>query len=210
MSFQIHTLGFFDGNLAFNMRGRNKKMKNKILLAILIIAAGIIFPQCANAQEKASASSANIKTLISTKEGSDYRVKILKKYLTYYNSPLSDNAEDFVYYADKYNLDWRLVAAISGVESTYGKQIPPSSYNGWGWGVYGTNVIRFASWKEGIQIVSQGLRQRYMNEWGGEDIYEIGSMYASSPHWANSVNIHLGMMQKFILENPQDALSLSL
>ena len=170
----------------------------------------ILIPQKTFAQEKASASSANIKLSEFKKEGSDFRVKVIENYLARYDSPMTDNAEDFVFYADKYNLDWRLVLAIAGVESTYGKQIPPYSYNGWGWGVYGDNVIRFKSWKEGIQTVSQGLRERYMDKWGGEDVYEIGSMYASSPHWANSVNIHLAMIQKYILANLQDTLSLSL
>jgi hypothetical protein len=184
-------------------------MKNKILFAVLA-AIVILIPQKTYAQEKASASSANIKLSHTKVEGSDYRVKLVEKYLEKYNSPMVGNAEDFVYYADKYDLDWRLVLAISGVESTYGKQIPPASYNGWGWGVYGDNVIRFKSWEDGIATVSQGLRERYMDKWGGENINEIGSMYASSPHWANSVNIHLSMIQRFILSNPQNALSLSL
>ncbi|MEK7159888.1 MAG: hypothetical protein AAB702_00195 [Patescibacteria group bacterium] len=184
-------------------------MKKKILLAVL--AAIVIFiPQESYARNQASASSATIKPTESNKVARDYRVKIIENYLKRYDSPMVSNAGDFVFYADKYNLDWRLVLAISGVESTYGKQIPPYSYNGWGWGVYGDNVIRFKSWKEGIQTVSQGLREKYMDKWGGENIYEIGSFYASSPHWANSVNIHYNMIQKFILTNPQDALSLSL
>lgn len=185
-------------------------MKNILLLAILIIAAVLIFPQKISAQEKASASSANIYTALHTKEGSDSRVKILKKYLEKHNSPLAENAGDFIYYADLYNLDWRLVAAISGVESTFGQAIPPYSYNGWGWGVYGTNVIRFNSWKEGIETVSEGLRTRYMNSWGGKDIYQIGSMYASSPVWAAHVEHYLNDIQEFTLNNPGDALSLSL
>ena len=200
MSFQIHTLGFF---LVKN------HMKNKILFVILT-AIILLIPQKTYAKEQASASSATIKPAESNKVVSDYRVKIVKKYLKLYDSPMADNAGDFVYYADKYNLDWRLVLAIAGVESTYGKQIPPYSYNSWGWGVYGDNVIRFKSWKEGIQTVSQGLREQYMDKWGGDNIYEIGSFYASSPHWANSVNIHYNMIQKFILTNPKDALSLSL
>jgi hypothetical protein len=185
-------------------------MKNAISFAILIIAMTLIFPQNTFAQEKASASSANIKTFLNIKGESDYRVKVIQQYLLKFDSPMVDNAQDFVDYADKYNLDWRLVLAISGVESTYGKQIPPSSFNAWGWGVYGDNVIRFKSWKEGIATVSQGLRERYMNERGGKDIYQIGSTYASSPHWATSVNTHLGMIQDFILSNPQNILSLSL
>lgn len=184
-------------------------MKNKILFVILT-AIILLIPQKTYAKEQASASSARIRPTESNKVASDYRVKIVEKYLIFYDSPMVANASDFVYYADKYNLDWRLVLAISGVESTYGKQIPPFSYNGWGWGVYGDNVIRFKSWKDGIQTVSQGLRERYMDKWGGKDIYQIGANYASSPHWANSVNIHLNMIQRFTLSNPGDALSLSL
>ena len=95
---------------------------------------------------------------------------------------------DFIKTADEYNLDWKLVAAISGVESTFGKEIPNDSYNAWGWGVYGDNVIRFKSWTDGIETVSQGLRQRYMDQWGGKDIYQIGAMYASSPAWAGMLS----------------------
>ncbi|MCL4353406.1 hypothetical protein M1615_02970 [Patescibacteria group bacterium] len=185
-------------------------MGNKILLAIFFIAALTIIPQKAYSQEKASASSADIKTFQSVTESSDYRVKILKKYLLKQHSPLAKNAQDFIYYADEYNLDWRLVAAIAGVESTFGKSIPPSSYNGWGWGVYGDNVIRFSSWKEGIQTVSAGLRQRYMDKWGGQNIYQIGSMYASSPVWASHVLYYLNDIQKFALNDPKDSLSLTL
>lgn len=183
-------------------------MKNIILLAI--IAAILIIPQKTYAKELASASSANIKPTERNREGYDYRVKIVENYLKHYDSPMVSNAYDFVYFADKYDLDWRLVLAIAGVESTYGKQIPPYSYNGWGWGVYGDNVIRFKSWKEGIQTVSQGLREKYMDKWGAQSINQIGSFYASSPHWSNSVNIHLSMIQRFILRSPQNALSLSL
>jgi hypothetical protein len=184
-------------------------MKNKILFAVLATII-LLIPQQTFAQEKASRSSANIKLSDTKIEGFDNRVKIVERYLTKYDSPMVGDAKYFIEYADKYNLDWRLVLAISGVESTYGKQIPPASYNGWGWGVYGDNVIRFNSWEDGIRTVSQGLREKYMDKWGGDNINEIGAIYASSPHWSNSVNIHLSMIQRFILSNPQNTLSLSL
>jgi hypothetical protein len=182
-------------------------MKNIILLAMM--AAIILIPQRAFAQQS-SASSANIQLPIVEKTGADLRVKILTSYLKQSNSPLAANATDFVAAADKYNLDWRLVAAISGVESTFGQQIPTNSYNAWGWGVYGDNVINFKSWKDGIQTVSQGLRERYMDQWGGKDIYEIGAVYASSPAWANHVELYLNKIQAFALNDPQNALSISL
>ncbi len=182
-------------------------MKNIILLAIA--AAIILIPQNAYAQES-SASSASTKLPNAMQLGVDSRVKILTSFLKQYDSPLIPYAADFVQTADKYNLDWRLVAAISGVESTFGKQIPYNSYNAWGWGVYGDNVIRFKSWDDGIETVSQGLRERYIDQWGGNNIYEIGSMYASSPAWAGHVELWLGRIQEFALRNPQDALSISL
>ena len=124
-------------------------MKNKFLFAIM--ATIILFiPQKIYSDSKTPQPSATIRIPENNKSGNDSRVKILAEYLKSQDSPLAANASDFVDYADKYNLDWKLVAAISGVESTFGKAIPKSSYNGWGWGVYGNNVIRFASWKDGI------------------------------------------------------------
>lgn len=177
---------------------------------LALFAALITFtPQKTFAQVKASRASATIQNP-QERAGSDYRVKILSDYLASQGSPLVSNSKDFIYYADKYNLDWRLVPAITGVESSFGKEIPPYSYNGWGWGVYGDNVIRFNSWKEGIATVSQGLRERYINQWGGQNIYQIGSMYASSPFWASHVELYINRIQEFALSNPQDTLPLSL
>lgn len=200
MSFQIHTLGFFLGKNALNMK--------RILLAL--IATTILFnPLPASAQVKASVSSANIISIPETNKVFDTRVQTLRSYLESKNSPLAENAQDFVYYADKYNLDWRLVAAISGVESTFGHAIPPYSYNAWGWGVYGDNVHRFTSWKEGIYTISEGLRNKYMNKWGAQNIYQIGSFYAASPFWASHVQLYLNDIQKFALNDTANALPLS-
>jgi hypothetical protein len=182
-------------------------MKNIILLAMM--AAIILIPQRAYAQQS-SASSATTQLPTVEKTGADLRVKILTNYLKQNNSPMVANAADFVAAADKYNLDWKLVAAISGVESTFGQQIPTNSYNAWGWGVYGDNVINFKSWKDGINTVSQGLRERYMNQWGGKDIYQIGAVYASSPAWAGHVELYLNRIQEFTLNDPQNALSISM
>jgi hypothetical protein len=201
MSFQIHTLGFFYGQKP------KINMKNIILLAMM--AAIILIPQRAYAQQS-SASSATTQLPTVEKTGADLRVKILTNYLKQNNSPMSANAADFVAAADKYKLDWKLVAAISGVESTFGQQIPTDSYNAWGWGVYGDNVINFKSWKDGINTVSQGLRERYMNQWGGKDIYQIGAVYASSPAWAGHVEFYLNKIQEFTLNDPQNALSISM
>jgi hypothetical protein len=114
-----------------------------------------------------------------------------------YNSPLVPYAGTFVETADKYNLDWKLVAAISGVESTFGREIPDASFNGWGWGIYGDNMIRFSSWNEGIETISQGLRTKYIDKWGAKDVYEIGRFYAASPTWAQRVEYFMNSIEEY-------------
>jgi len=146
----------------------------------------------------------------------DPRAQILQEYLAQYNSPLQNHASSFVEAADLYNLDWKLVAAISGVESTFGKFVPGgttpqySSYNAWGWGVYGTQAIYFKSWREGIFTVSEGLRKNYFNK-GLTNPYVINRVYAASPTWGSNVTYFLNSMNKFEKEykkqNPYELIS---
>lgn len=184
-------------------------MKKLILFLSFFITILAFSKTNTYAQQKASGSSAVLATNVSvTKENT--RAKVLKKFLEKYNSPLAPYAQTFIDEADKNNLDWKFVAAISGLESTFGQQIPYDSYNGWGWGIYGTNTKSFSSWDEGIQTVSQGLRDNYMNKWGATNTYEIGSIYASSPTWAIRVEYWMSAIEAFRLKNPQDVLSISI
>lgn len=130
----------------------------------------------------------------------DERTLILKDYFAKYNSPLEPYAEDFIEAADTYELDWRFVPAVTGVESTFGKRIPgsasQSSYNGWGWGVYGDQTLYFKSWREGIFTVSEGLKKEYFNK-GYTDPYTINKKYAASPTWGSKVTYFLNDIRKF-------------
>lgn len=166
-------------------------------LFIIIFLSILMLIQASNvfAAENSAGSSAGLLTPIA--KTPDTRIKILEEFLQKYNSPLISNASDFVEIADKYELDWKLVAAISGVESTFGQQIPYNSFNGWGWGIYGNNIIRFSSWKEGIETVSEGLRTNYIDKWGAQDVWEIGRIYASSPTWAQRVNYFMSKIDEF-------------
>jgi len=139
----------------------------------------------------------------------DHRAQILRNYLAAHNSPLAPYAENFVAEADKNGIDWRLVAAISGLESSFGEHIPPDSYNGWGFGVYGDNVRRFNSWDDGIAVVSKSLRDDYMNKWGATSVPEIGKMYAASPTWAIRVQYFINDIDAFAAKKP-DTLAISL
>ncbi|MBI2596762.1 glucosaminidase domain-containing protein [Candidatus Daviesbacteria bacterium] len=136
----------------------------------------------------------------------DPKAKILAQYLAKYNSPLENHAQDFIDAAKEYNLDWKLVPSIAGVESTFGKFIP-GGYNGWGWGVYGTQAIYFSSWREAIFTVSKGLRENYYDK-GLTDLYSINKAYAASPYWAGKVDYFMGDLEKFTSEFEGEKVSL--
>lgn len=181
----------------------------RLILFFLLVPFLLFISQKAEASEKSAGRSAVLASNI-PQATDDYRVRTLRTYLEKYDSPLAPYAGRFVADADKYNLDWRLVAAISGLESGFGKAIPYGSYNGWGWGIYGDNTLAFKSWDDGIDTVSEGLRTRYIDAWGAEDIYQIGSMYAASPTWAYRVQGFMNQIEAFRLRNPQTTLSISI
>jgi Mannosyl-glycoprotein endo-beta-N-acetylglucosaminidase len=183
-----------------------------LLLAVLTFFTAIS-SQKALAYDQTSEQSADFAEpqTVASQAKQDNRAEILSAYLAQYNSPLADHADTFIKEADAYNLDWRMVAAISGVESGYGKAIPPYSYNAWGFGVYGSNVRRFTSWDDGITVVSTALRQEYMNARDATNAYQIGATYAASPTWATRVQGNMDAIEQFA-ENysPKPALSISL
>ena len=74
----------------------------------------------------------------------DRNAVILSAYLSKHNSPMQYHAQDFIDAAKTYELDWKMLPAIAGVESTFGKKIP-GGYNAYGWGIYGSNRIYFKS-----------------------------------------------------------------
>lgn len=154
-------------------------------MRVLIISTILFFLLSAtdvSADIPVAESSAQL--VANTGQVEDYRVEVLRKYFGSYNSPLTDYAGDFVKLADKYNLDWRLVPAITGVESTFGKRIPVNSYNAYGW----TNgAYHFSSWEESIEVVSKALREKYYDR-GAINIYQIARRYAPpSSTWAGKV-----------------------
>lgn len=163
------------------------------------------------AYDKVAASSAAFVTVASESvKPIDNRAQILHDYLVRQNSPFANSADTFVAEADKYNLDWKLVAAISGLESGFGKQIPPYSYNGWGWGVYGDHVMYFNSWDDAITTISQGLRENYINKLGTDNVYSIGHIYAASPTWAVRVEHFMNDIDRYATQWTPTTLSVSL
>ena len=126
----------------------------------------------------------------------DARSEIIRQYLEFYKSPLLPHAEFLVQTADKYSLDFRLLTAIAQQESNLCKIIPPDSYNCWGWGIHSEGTLGFTSFEEGIETVSKGLREKYLNK-GYTTTEEIMSKYTpqSNGSWARGVNQFLAEME---------------
>jgi len=137
-----------------------------------------------------------IPSIFSSIESSDARPEIVRQYLEYYNSPLLPYSNLIVEVADKYSIDFRLITAIAQQESNLCKIIPPGSYNCWGWGITGSSTLGFDSFEDGIETVSKGLRNNYLNK-GYTTIEEIMSKYTplSNGSWAHGVNSFMSDME---------------
>jgi len=189
------------------MRGLNMKYTYiKILITVIFLL--FISTGTSLANNNASASSAKLQPEIEVKV-IDARSEVLQRYLNEYDSPLAMSSGEFVKYADEYSLDWRLVAAIAGLESTYGKHIPYNSYNAWGWGIYGDNVKRFNSWEDGIETISKGLRENYLRDLEYSDPYIIGPTYAASPTWAVRVTYFMDRIENYRIKEAKNNLTLA-
>ena len=130
------------------------------------------------------------------------RVDILRNFLSKYNSPLVDSAEAFVQAADFYNLDYRLLPAISCMESTCGKYLIPDSHNPFGWGVYGNQYIAFESYDHAIHEVGEGLYEGYFSK-GADTLIEIAPIYTppNSTNWYRGVSWFESQIEEIALDS---------
>lgn len=132
---------------------------------------------------------------------SDSRVVALNRFLNEYGSPMAPYAEVFVQRADETGLDWRLVTAISGVESGFGRIIPYNSYNAWGWrGGPGGDFSVFVSWEDGISQVTRRLAAGYgttINPYEMEPIYCPPCGLNPEHAWANGVSRYMGQISDY-------------
>jgi len=122
----------------------------------------------------------------------DGRAKIIEDFFENYKSPLADYGHIFIQVADKYQLDYRLLPSIAMQESNGGRKIIEQSYNPFGYGIYGTMVIKFNSWEDAIESVGKALRENYLNQGLGTPYqimtkYTPASLIKADGAWAKGV-----------------------
>lgn len=171
---------------------RGFSFMNKKVFLVFSIFISLIF---ANSKVLASPAVETPSLQIEAKR-LDEQAQVLSQYLASYDSPLQYHAQDFIDAANEYNLDWKLIPAIAGVESTFGRFIP-GGYNAWGWGVYGNQAIYFKSWREGIFEVARGLRENYLDQ-GLMNPYQINRVYTQSPSWGRKVAYFIKDLDSFV------------
>jgi|GEM_PF-2617586 len=129
----------------------------------------------------------------------DNRREKVRALLAKYNSPMVDQADFYVDIADKYNLDWRLLVSISGIESGFGKYLLPNSYNPFGWG---GGYLYFDSWEESIETVSSTFDNKW-RDWTTLKVDKMAPVYCP-PNYINWTRAVTGYMEELDQIDPQN------
>lgn len=192
-------------------------MKNKLFAFFSLIFPALIIVVIAvknnnNTEEITQVNTESLKTVeISPSEttiiAKDSKTAVLEKFFELYKSPLKDHAQTFVDTAEKYNIDYKLLPAISCIESTCGKFIIEGSYNPFGWGITSKGHIAFNSFEEAIQKVGAGLNKGYFSK-GLDTVSEIAPIYTppNSQHWENGVNFFIYKMNELEKQHAEEEL----
>lgn len=139
--------------------------------------------------------------LTTTVTAEDARSLVLQQFFSNYHSPLASYGEVFIREAEKHEIPWQLLPAISMQESIGGKNSPDDCFNAFGWGIHSRGTLCFGSWEEGIEKVSQGIKEKYIDQ-GLRTINEIMSRYNPISYgrdgsWANGVQFFLQEIESF-------------
>ncbi|MCH7541267.1 glucosaminidase domain-containing protein [Patescibacteria group bacterium] len=127
----------------------------------------------------------------SVKGQQDNRSQRLGKFLKKQGSPMASEAKSLVKIADKYGFDWTLLAAIAGVESTFGRFVPLGSHNAYGW--HNGNFY-FNSWASASEYVAKGITVKW-GHMGEITPWKIGPYYAETPNWAARVSSNMSLIR---------------
>ncbi len=161
-------------------------MIKNLLKAILISAFLFLLPDKSLAKDLVAGDSAKISLYGQCKLNSQISsFELLVKQLTLReffrekNSPLAEQAPNFISSCQKYDLDCYLLPAIASIESYYGKRYIKSYNNPFGWG---GGYYKFNSLDEAIDTVAKGLKTRYIAR-GATNLKSIGKYYSADSTW---------------------------
>ena len=132
----------------------------------------------------------------------DARAQRINNIFRDYKCPLEGLGDVFVREADKNNIPWYMVAAISFQESSCGKNTPyvdgEPTYNAWGYAVYGDNVHGFDNWVNGIEVMSRYLSKRFYSQ-GITKSSDIMATYTppSMGSWYKGVDYFSNLIQNY-------------
>ena len=161
----------------------------QIILLLSAVFIVLFSPARVYANQSASASIIRQSKI---DESTDDRLIRIEKALSVYRSDLAQYSELIVDISDKYDLPWNLIAAISGVESGFCRNIPKFSYNCWGW----ANGNRyFTGFEDALETVASGLKQVYFDR-GLTTPELINPIYAPpTPSWAWKVRFFMSAIE---------------
>lgn len=150
-----------------------------------------VMGECESCEEKNYSDSSRIKLVMNRKEA-DLRAVKLRRFLEARNSPLAEYAEYIVRCADRYRIDWRLVPAITGIESSFAI-LNAAPYNAYGWA---GGRMAFGSWEESIEIVTRSLRENYINR-GADTVGKIAPIYCPPNYikWTGAVTNYMRQIE---------------
>ena len=107
------------------------------------------------AVQSSIAHQATINQRIASNSAFESKVRKVRRVLSRYNAPIASRADLFVKYADMYGIDYRLLPAISIVESG-GCRHNFKPYNCFGWG-----RKSFSSYEDAIKTISRQMAVKY-------------------------------------------------
>lgn len=125
---------------------------------------------------------------------------LLDSYLAGKGSPMAGQGAAFMASGTRWRVDPRLLVAIAGAESNFGT-ITCGPHNAWGWACP-NDPADFATWADGIDTVTKGLRRYYLDE-GRTSVSLIQQKYCpvGAANDPTGLNSHwTGNVTKFLVE----------
>jgi hypothetical protein len=130
----------------------------------------------------------------------DKRIFRLQTFFTQKKSPLAESAKDFVEIADQFGLDWKLLPAISGVESGFETNGNVTDYNPFGY-MCGAHPCRFNSYRQALIKVAGTITRgkAYFRFQRSGEIYELAQVYngGDKEKWQRNVEYFRKEVEKW-------------